>query len=145
VCKFYLKDITMKTILVVIAALGIGGCATITNDPMTPITLSFSNGAYGNCDLSNKRGSWSTSVPATVSVRRSDDMLQYRCKTDEGGDESGSIPSTMGGKIVASAVFLDFGIVDSITDKHREYPANYVIPVARPETLTSPEPEDQGS
>ena len=30
------------------------------------------------------------------------------------------------------AVFLDFGIVDSITDKHREYPANYVIPLSRP-------------
>jgi hypothetical protein len=35
----------------------------------------------------------------------------------------------MGGKIIASAVFLDFGIVDAITDKHREYPASYVIPV----------------
>jgi predicted unusual protein kinase regulating ubiquinone biosynthesis (AarF/ABC1/UbiB family) len=35
----------------------------------------------------------------------------------------------MGGKIIASAVFLDFGIVDSITDKHREYPESYVIPV----------------
>jgi hypothetical protein len=42
----------------------------------------------------------------------------------------------MGGKIVASAVFLDFGIVDSITDKHREYPANYVIPVPAPEQST---------
>lgn len=68
-------------------------------------------------------------MPNTVSVRRSDDVLQYRCHTDEGRELNGSIPSTMGGKIVASAVFLDFGIVDSITDKHREYPANYVIPV----------------
>jgi hypothetical protein len=38
----------------------------------------------------------------------------------------------MGGKIVASAVFLDLGIVDSITDKHREYPSNFVIPIAKP-------------
>jgi predicted unusual protein kinase regulating ubiquinone biosynthesis (AarF/ABC1/UbiB family) len=37
----------------------------------------------------------------------------------------------MGAKIVASAIFLDFGIVDAITDKHREYPANYVIPIKR--------------
>jgi len=35
----------------------------------------------------------------------------------------------MGGKIIASAVFLDFGIVDSITDKHREYPPSFVIPI----------------
>ena len=38
-----------------------------------------------------------------------------------------SIPSRMGGKIIASAIFLDFGIVDSITDKHREYPAQIVL------------------
>lgn len=37
----------------------------------------------------------------------------------------------MGGKIVASAVFLDFGIVDAITDKHRKYPDSYVIPVRK--------------
>ena len=39
------------------------------------------------------------------------------------------IPSTMGGKIIASAVFIDFGIVDAITDKHRKYPASFVIPI----------------
>ncbi len=33
----------------------------------------------------------------------------------------------MGGKIVASAVFLDFGIVDSVTDKHREYPEQIIL------------------
>jgi hypothetical protein len=127
----------MKRVIIATAAFCIAGCATITNDPMVPVTLSFSNGAYGKCDLSNKRGSWSTSMPNTVDVRRSDDVLQYRCRTDEGRELNGSIPSTMGGKIVASAVFLDFGIVDSITDKHREYPANYVIPVPRPEESTT--------
>jgi hypothetical protein len=35
----------------------------------------------------------------------------------------------MGAKIVASAVFIDLGIVDAITDKHRNYPASYIIPV----------------
>jgi hypothetical protein len=127
----------MKRVFIATAALCISGCATITNDPMVPVALSFSNGAYGKCDLSNKRGSWSTSMPNTVSIRRSDDHLQYRCRTADGQEANGSIPSTMGGKIVASAVFLDFGIVDSITDKHREYPASYVIPVPAPEQ-TSP-------
>ena len=46
-------------------------------------------------------------------------------------DAYGSIPSEMGGKIVASAVFLDLGIVDSITDKHRNYPASFVIPIIK--------------
>jgi len=35
----------------------------------------------------------------------------------------------MGGKIIASAVFLDFGIVDAIADKHRNYASSFVIPV----------------
>ena len=33
----------------------------------------------------------------------------------------------MGAKIAVSALFLDFGIVDAITDKHRDYPASFVI------------------
>jgi hypothetical protein len=37
----------------------------------------------------------------------------------------------MGGKIVASAVFIDFGITDAIIDKHREYPASFVIPIKK--------------
>ena len=68
-------------------------------------------------------------LPSTTQIRRSDDGLRYDATTDDGRTASGLIPSTMGGKIVASAVFLDFGIVDAITDKHRQYPASFVIPV----------------
>ena len=68
-------------------------------------------------------------MPGTASIRRSDDNLQYNCVTDEGKTAIGSIPSEIGAKIVASAVFIDFGITDAITDKHRIYPSNYVIPV----------------
>jgi hypothetical protein len=119
----------MKLLIMALMTLAVSGCASITNDPMIPVTLSFSNGAYGRCDLRNKRGFWSTPIPDTVSVRRSDDDLQYRCEAADGRIVSGSIPSTMGAKIIASAIFIDFGITDSITDKHREYPASYVIPV----------------
>lgn len=128
----------MKPVLILMAALALGGCATLTNDANTPIALSFSDGSGGRCDLNNKRGSWSVPMPTTASVRRSDDVLRYSCETHSGARPVGSIPSTMGGKIIASAVFLDFGIVDSITDKHREYPASYVIPVTY-----SPDPERQ--
>ena len=68
-------------------------------------------------------------MPGTASIRRSDDNLHYNCVTDEGKTAIGSIPSEIGAKIVASAVFIDFGITDAITDKHRIYPSNYVIPV----------------
>ncbi len=39
------------------------------------------------------------------------------------------MPSTVGAKIVASAVFLDLGITDAITDKHRKYATSFVIPM----------------
>lgn len=56
-------------------------------------------------------------------------MLHYDCVNAKGLIATGGIPSRLVGKIVASAVFLDYGIVDSITDKHREYPASFVIPI----------------
>ena len=63
-------------------------------------------------------------------VRRSDDALKFNCKTVDGKTGFGSIPSEMeSGKLAGSVVFFDLGITDSITDKHRTYPASFVIPV----------------
>jgi hypothetical protein len=90
--------------------LGRGGCATLTNDPMTPMAISFSDGSDGQCVFENKRWRWPTPIPITVMVRRSDDALKWQCKTEDGRETVGSIPSTMDAKIVASAVFIDFGI-----------------------------------
>jgi len=123
-----------------IAALTAGtmmGCATLTEDAMTPVAFSFSDGSNGKCNLSNKRGAWMADIPTTVSVRKSDDALKYDCHTNDGRKAFGAIPSEMGGKIVASAVFIDFGITDAITDKHRQYPVNFVIPIAKPEAPAS--------
>lgn len=130
----------MKKLLITLVSLGCAGCATLTEDAMTPIAISISDGGTGQCQLDNKRGSWPSQVPATVSVRKSDDGLKYRCKMQDGREVAGEIPSTMGGKIIASAVFLDFGIVDAITDKHRQYPASFVIPVTRVMSEQAPKP-----
>ncbi len=119
----------MKKLLVTAIALTTVGCATLTSDAMTPIAISFGDGSTGECRLTNKRGDWSVELPSTASVRRSDDALKYQCTTEDGREAFGSMPSTVGAKIVASAVFLDLGITDAITDKHREYPASFVIPV----------------
>lgn len=120
----------MKKFLVMAMAISsIVGCATLTSDAMTPIALSFGDGSGGECKLTNKRGQWDVEIPTTASVRRSDDALRYACETEDGREASGQIASTVGAKIVASAVFIDFGITDAITDKHREYAASFVIPV----------------
>ncbi len=106
-------------------------CATLTSDSNDQIALSFSDGSNGKVVLNNKRGSWTYDLPSTLSVRKSDDVLRYNATTSDGRVATGAIKSEMGGKIVASAVFLDFGIVDAITDKHRKYPDSYVIPIKK--------------
>lgn len=107
------------------------GCASITNDAYVPMAISFSDGSNGSCQITNKRMSITSDIPGTPMVRRSDDNLLLNCTTEDGRTATSSVPSTMGGKIVASAVFLDFGITDAITDKHREYPASFVVPIKK--------------
>jgi hypothetical protein len=136
------------TIAILVLTAGISGCATLTEDAMTPVTLIFSDGSNGQCKLQNKRGAWEANIPSTVSIRKSDDALKFDCKTTDGRTAFGSIPSEMGGKIIASAVFLDFGITDAITDKHRRYASSFAIPMPRvesPPATTQPAPLPQAA
>ena len=120
----------MKKIILILSSIILTSCATIVNDANVPVSLSFSDGSSGNCQLTNKRVSLSVSIPSTTMVRRSDDALGFNCTTKSGKKGFGSIPSEMeGAKLGASVVFFDLGITDAITDKHRTYPASFVIPV----------------
>lgn len=107
----------------------LGGCASLTNDPTQQIQFRAPGckGMEVQCTARNKRGSWNFTPPDTLPIRRSDDVLTISCTDKTGRNHTESIPSRIGGKIVASAVFLDFGITDAITDKHREYPPQIVL------------------
>ncbi len=108
----------------------LSSCATIVNDPTVPITFSFSDGSEGTCKVYNKRINMTVSIPGTHQIRRSDDNLIFDCETDSGKKAYGNIPSEMeGAKLMGSVFFFDLGITDSITDKHRTYTPNFVIPV----------------
>ena len=120
-----------KYMVIAMCGLTLSSCASITNDSFVPMAISFSDGSSGTCQITNKRMSIEAPIPSAPMIRRSDDNLQLNCKTDDGRTAIASVPSSIGSKIVASAVFLDFDIVDSITDKHREYPASYVVPVKK--------------
>ncbi len=106
------------------------GCATITNDPSQAIQ--FAAPGCGDvqieCTAQNKRGSWAFSPPEVVQIRRSDDDLRISCSVPDRRDYIHNVSSRIGAKLVASAVFLDLGIVDAITDKHRIYPVQIMIP-----------------
>ena len=120
----------MKKVFLLVAGLILSSCATIVNDANVPVSLSFSDGSSGTCQLSNKRISMSVKIPSQPLIRRSDDPLRFNCKTASGKTGFGSIPSTIeGGKLGASVLFWDLGITDSITDKHRTYPSSFTIAV----------------
>ena len=135
----------LKETILVVAWVGsillLSGCATIVNDPNIPLVFSFSDGSSGHCIFKNKRGVWESNIPTkSVYIRRSDDALIYDCKTRDGGEITGSVKSEVeGGKITASVVFWDLGITDAITDKHRTYQGNVVIPVPLKDEKVTPE------
>ena len=55
-----LLDIKMKKVLLIGCFCILSACATIVNDPNTPVALSFSDGSDGTCTMTNKRGSRTT-------------------------------------------------------------------------------------
>lgn len=132
----------MKLVFAMTAIFALSGCATIVNDSHIPLTISFSDGSSGECNFKNKRGAWSSQIPTTnVLIRRSDDALEYDCTTKQGRKATGLIRSEMeGGKFAASVVFWDLGITDAITDKHRTYQGNIVIPVTVQGAVIGQEP-----
>ena len=120
----------LKVLFSTIILIFLTSCATIVNDAEVPVTLSFSDGSSGSCKLSNKRMQYQVDILGTHQIRRSDDALKFDCKTESGKTAFGSIPSEIeGAKLAGSVVFFDLGITDSITDKHRTYTPNFVIPV----------------
>ena len=123
-------DIMFRTLASISILVFLTSCATVVNDAIVPVTLSFSDGSSGTCHRSNKRVQYKVDVPGTNQIRRSDDALKFNCKTAEGKTAFGSIPSEMeGAKLAGSVLFFDLGITDSITDKHRTYTPNFTIPV----------------
>ena len=121
----------MRHVALGLSVLLLAGCSSIVNDSHVPMTLSFSDNSAGECSLKNKRENYKTSMPATISVRRSDDALVFDCKTVDGRPASGSIPSEFGGMMVGN-IIVGGGIgalIDAESDKHRNYPSSFVIPV----------------
>jgi hypothetical protein len=129
-----------ETILISLLASAIillSGCATIVNDPNIPLDFVFEDGSKGECKFQNKRGSWSCDMPCKgILIRRSDDNLVYNCTTTDGKELNGAVRSHVeGGKMAASVIFWDLGITDAITDKHRRYQKNVIIPIDEGKTV----------
>ena len=123
--------IMKKLFLICLPIPALTSCASIANHAHVPVALSFSDGSSGECFVGNKRMSTDVEIPSSPLIWRSNDNLVLRCTTEDSRIANASVPSKMGGKIVASAVFIDFGIRDAITNKHRKYLASFVIPIKK--------------
>lgn len=118
-----------SVILAVGCMMAIMGCATVINDANQQIKFKAPGckGKDATCTVSNKRGLWHVDLPGTAMIRRSDDVLKIECEDSDGNEYQEAVPSRLQGKFYAGALLLDLGIVDAITDKHREYPTEIVI------------------
>ena len=131
-------------LIALVVAVTVSSCATLTNDPNQQIQFvgMNCNDQTISCHMSNKRGSWIVELPGSAMIRRSDDLLRVECSNTEGKRYLMTAKSRIGAKIVASAVFLDFGIVDAITDKHREYPEQVLVDCAIPQSEAPKQEQD---
>jgi len=102
--------INLKTTLIALLMLSVTGCATIVNDPMIPVTATFSDGSDGTCEFQNKRGLWKSDIPDTAMIRRSDDPLVYRCETKDGRKASGMIESKIEGEKLGASALLSHSL-----------------------------------
>ena len=118
-----------RILILLVVTIIVSSCATLTNDPNQQIQFVGMNckDQVVKCNLSNKRGSWTVELPGSTPIRRSDDVLRVECANSEGERYLMTAQSKIGAKLIASAVFLDLGIVDAITDKHREYPEQIIV------------------
>lgn len=78
----------MKYLFAVIAAAGLtSGCASITGSEMQSVSVtthteSGSSVDKAKCTLRNDKGSWETTTPAFVGVRRSSEDLTVECSRE---------------------------------------------------------------
>ena len=110
------------------ALLTSAGCATLVNDPMIPVEFIPQGCTALECTATNKRGSWDFSAPGTAMIRRSDDTLHVSCRGTDGEEFTTTVQSGMEAeKLIGSVLFLDLGITDAITDKHRTYNSQVLL------------------
>ena len=123
----------MRLLSLLVISTFLAGCSSIVNESHLPINLSFSDNSGGECSLRNKRESYTTQIPASILVRRSDDPLVYDCTTTDGRKANGSINSKVGQTMTGNIIFGGGvgAIIDANNDMHREYPDSFVIPVVK--------------
>ncbi len=120
-----------SVICVAVIAPAIGGCASIVRGTSQSVAISTPPVTGAVCDLSSSEGSWQVSTPGAVTVERSSEDIQARCKKDGYQDAVAVIPSNFEGWTVGNLVFggiIGLG-VDAATGAINKYPKSFQIPM----------------
>ena len=75
----------MKTTAgVILCALALSGCATITKGTSETVDVQLRNCPNDmDCTATNKKGTWQFTAPGVVRVTKSDDALRIECRSGE--------------------------------------------------------------
>ena len=120
--------------LAALALLGtaLSGCASIIKGSSEDIALSTPPASGASCTLTNPRGSWTVTTPASVTVKRSKKDVQVHCMKDGYQEASATIPSnfeewTLGNLLLGGVIGLG---VDAGTGAVNKYPSTFEGPMS---------------
>lgn len=66
-------------------AVVIGGCSSITQNEMQPVSLTATfegKPVEAECKINNDKGNWTARTPSNISVRKSNEDLEVACKKE---------------------------------------------------------------
>ena len=124
----------MKNLVLPVALLALGGCATIADGTTQPVTIT-SNAPGATCEIAQNGEviAPATPVPNTFELRRRDGNLLVTCQAPGYRSESvalvtGKNPKTIGGHMWNS---LSFGLVDLVSGAVHEYTGSAYVPLQK--------------
>ena len=119
--------------LLAIGAIGflLPGCASIVRGSGENILITTPPTTGAQCNLTNRRGSWSVVSPGQVRVSKSKEDVTITCTKDGFQDAIASIPSgfegwTIGNIVIGGVICLG---VDAATGAINDYPNAFQVPM----------------
>lgn len=114
---------------------GLTSCATIINGTTQPMMVNTTDNIgtplNAQCDLSNTRGDWTVTTPASVTVHRSYSALQVKCIKSGYEEADQKVKSTtseaFAGNVLAGGLVGD--AVDAENGSAYDYPESLTIPM----------------
>ncbi len=123
----------MNRMLALVAAVFLGGCATIIEGTSQPVTVATPGADGANCTLSSPDGTYYLITPGTVTVEKSKHDISVLCKKEGYSDGAATLASNFEGWTLGNIIFggiIGVG-VDAISGALNDYQGSITIPMQR--------------